>query len=266
MLEQKHFLECLAFVYRPVLWISYNGGLYFSPKTAAQDEQIAAMKEARSRYQVFTDREERHQLAAQALAESGLDDSWQKKLLLPYSTTNQNLTPTLDRPLRILPKFKRLEALAAGDALIEDEAGQVYFVMDFGRGANDATGTNALLIKEGMKTYTTPAGAYKLVEAFTSASLSPEETAILKRAAAAFHKKAAALNSRLKDTREFEDLRLRATDTNPYMQYLLAKSYLEGNGTIKSEQLGLEWMKRAAKNGSGDASAWLASRDETPKK
>ena len=41
------------------------------------------------------------------------------------------------------------------------------------------------------------------------------------------------------------------------MEYLLAKSYLEGSGTAKDEKLGLEWMKRAAKNGSGDASAYL---------
>src|SRR5262245_15368862 len=139
--EQKHFLECLAFVYRPVLWIGYNEKLYFMPKTAAQEDQVASMKEARSQYQVFTDRPQRHQLAAEALAESGLSEGWQKKLLLPYSDTNQNLTPTIEKPLRILPTFNLLQSLSDGDALLEDDTGQVYFVMSFGRGPNDATGT-----------------------------------------------------------------------------------------------------------------------------
>jgi hypothetical protein len=264
--EQKHFLECLAFVYRPALWIGYNEKLYFMPKTAGQEDQVASMKEARSQYQAFTDRQQRHQLAAEALAESGLSEQWQKKLLLPYSDTNQNLTPTIERPLRILPVFKLLQPLNDGDALIEDETGQVYFVMGFGRAANDTAGTNAYLIKEGMKTYTTPAGAYKLVEAFSSVSLSQEETAVLKKAAAAFKKKAASLNVRLNAARDFEALRVRATDTNPYMQYLLARSYLEGNGTPKDDQLGLDWMKRAAKNGSGDASTWLSEHEEKARK
>ncbi len=52
-------------------------------------------------------------------------------------------------------------------------------------------------------------------------------------------------------------MRARATDSNPYMQYLLAKAYLEGKGTERDEKLGMEWMRRAARSGSGDATAYL---------
>jgi TPR repeat protein len=41
------------------------------------------------------------------------------------------------------------------------------------------------------------------------------------------------------------------------MEYLLAKAYLEGRGTEKNEQVGLDWMNRAAKSGSGDAKSYL---------
>src|SRR5437588_5098526 len=103
--EEKHFLECLAFVYRPALWISYNEALYFVPKTDAQADQIEALKAARGRYQVFTDRKQRHDLTAQVLAESGINERWREKILLPYSATNQNLTTTLQKPLRTLTRF-----------------------------------------------------------------------------------------------------------------------------------------------------------------
>jgi TPR repeat protein len=43
------------------------------------------------------------------------------------------------------------------------------------------------------------------------------------------------------------------------LQYQIAKAYLDGKGTDKDEQQALEWMKRAAKNGSGDAAAYLES-------
>jgi len=61
----------------------------------------------------------------------------------------------------------------------------------------------------------------------------------------------------LKYGQEFEDYKARANDSSPYLEYLLAKAYLEGRGTEKDERLGMEWMNRAAKNGSGDASSFL---------
>jgi TPR repeat protein len=56
---------------------------------------------------------------------------------------------------------------------------------------------------------------------------------------------------------EFILHKMRARDESPYMQFLLAKDYLQGIGTPKDEKLGLEWMQRAAANGSGDAKAYL---------
>ena len=126
---------------------------------------------------VLTNRETRHELAAKGIAATGIGESWQRKLLLPLSNTNYDLTPTLGRPLRILPKYKVLQSLAEGDALLQDDQA-TYFVMDFGRGADDASGTNALLIKEGVKSFA--AGSdFRTVEAFSNASLSKEEKAVL---------------------------------------------------------------------------------------
>jgi hypothetical protein len=256
--EQKHFLECLAVVYSPAFWFSYNDLLYFQTKNETQAHQLDAMKVARSKYLALTNREARYELAAKGIAASGIGESWQRKILLPFSTTNQDLTPTLGRPVRVLPRYKVLQSLAEGDALLQDDQA-TYFVMDFGRGAEDASGTNALLIKEGVKSYT-KGGDFKTVEAFANASLSKEEQAVLTRVAAAFRKQAASLAQQTaspKAAQEFEDCKARATDSNPYMEYLLAMCYLEGKGTEKDEKLGLEWMNKAAKSGSGDAISYL---------
>jgi len=256
--EQKHFMECLARIYSPAFWISYNDSLYFHLRNEAQAQQLEEMKAARARYVVLTNRETRYELTARSIAASGIKEAWQRKVLLPFSATNQNLTPTLDRPLMVVPSYKLLQPLAGGDALIQDGA-STYFVMNYGRGVDDAGCTNALLIKEGVKTYA--AGErFKTVDAFANVALSPEETAVLNRVAAAFQKQAAALGQEFagfKARQEFEDCKARATDSNPYLEYLLAKDYLEGNGTEKDERLGLEWMNRAAKSGSGDATAYL---------
>lgn len=256
--EQKHFLDCLAVVYSPAFWISYNDSLYFQARNEAQFRQLETMKAARSNYQVLTNRETRHALVAKLIAASGIGESRQKQILLPFSDTNLNLTPTLEKPLRVVPKYKVLTSPPQGDVLIQDDD-SVYFVMNFGRGADDASGTNALLIKEGWKAYT-EAGSLKKVDAFADVALSAEETAVLNRVVAAFQKRAASLTQEIaapKAKQEFEDCRLRATDSNPYMQFKLARCYLDGKGTDKDEELGLVWMKKAAKNGSGDATAYL---------
>ena len=178
--------------------------------------------------------------------------------MLPFSATNQTLTPTLAKPVRVISKYKILQSLGSGDALIQDDV-STYFVMDFGRGADDALCTNALLIKEGVKTYSA-GGGFKMIEAFANVALSKEETAVLNRVAAAFQKEAAALGQALatsKARQEFAEYQARANDSSPYLEYLLAKAYLEGKGTEKDERLGMEWMNKAAKNGSGDASSYL---------
>ena len=256
--EQQNFLECLSCVYSPAWWFSYNYSLYFQPRTEAQAQQLAAMKAARSGYLALTNQETRHELTARLIAESGISKTWQEKILLPLSATNQTLTPTLDRPVRVVPKYTILQSLPSGDALIQADAA-TYFVMNFGRGADDASGTNALLMKEGVKSYSA-GGGFKTVEAFADVALSKEETAVLNHVVAAFQQKAAALgqeNSISKHKQEFEDYKARAGDSSPYMEYLLAKAYLEGRGTEKNERLGLDWMNRAARNGSGDATSYL---------
>jgi TPR repeat protein len=256
--EQKHFVECLGRIYRPAWWLSYNGSLYFQPRNEAQAKQVEAMNAAISKYLALTNQATRHDLAARLIAESGVSERWQRRLLLPLSATNQNLTPTLAKRVRVIPKYKILQPLGSGDALIQDDA-STCFVMDFGRGADDAACTNALLIKEGVKTYSA-GGGFKTVEAFADVALSKEETAALNRIAAAFRKEAAALGQTLstsKARQEFDEYKARATESSPYLEYLLAKAYLEGKGTEKDERLGMEWMNKAARNGSGDASSYL---------
>jgi len=261
ILEEKHFVECLAYVYSPALWIDYKGSLYFAPKNESQTRQIEALKAARSRYVALTNREVRHEIAFKAIAASGLDESWQKKLLLPYSDANPNLTPTLSREFRAIHGYKVLQTLQEGDALIQDQDA-TYLVMNlFGQGT-EGTRTNLFLIKEGEKAFATAPGEYKRVEAFTSAALSKEETLALNRVVAAFQKRAAALAQELagfKAKQEFEDSKIRASDNNPYLQDVVARCYLDGKGTPKDEKLGLQWMNKAARNGSGDARSYLDS-------
>lgn len=256
--ERKHFAECLAVIYNPAFWISYNDALYFQTKNEAQVRQLEAMKAARSKYVALTNREMWHEIAAKGIAASGIEERWQRRILLPFSTTNQYLTPTLGKPLRVLSRYKVLRSLAHGDTLLQNDAA-TYFVMNFGRGENDTSGTNAFLIKEGLKSYA-DGSRFKTVEAFTNVSLSKEEQALLSRVAAAFQRQAASLALAAdapKAREEFESCKARATDSNPYMEYLLAGCYLEGKGTEKNEALGMEWMNKAARSGSGDAISYL---------
>jgi TPR repeat protein len=258
--EQKHFVDCLIYGYNPALWISRNGSLYFMPKDDAQAQKIEAMKAERADYVALTNLEARHEFVTRLIADSGLDPGWQAKLILPWSATNRNLTPTLDKPLRLLPAYTLLQTLRDGDALLQ-EGKSIYFVMDYGRSVEDVFRTNAVLIKEGTKTYRTVAGVSKTVEAFTDAGLNQHEIDALNRVVNVLQAKAASLSHAIagfKAKQEFEDHRARAGESNPYMEYLLAGDYLTGTGTAKNESLGLEWMHRAARNGSGDAEAYLA--------
>jgi TPR repeat protein len=264
LVEQKHFLACLAYLYTPAFWISYNGAPFFAPTKPVQYQQLEDMKAARSRYVALTDPAARHELAAKVLSGSGIAENWQSKLLLPLSATNQNLTPTLNKPVRSVGTYKLLQTLGNGDALLQEEE-RVYFVMNF-ETAGLAAGqfaTNAMLVREGTRTYTTISGQKNTVEAFSSAALNREETAILNRASGAFQKASAALSQQvtgLRARQEFEDSKLRATDTNPHLEFVLGKAYLEGVGTDKNEKLGWEWLQRAADNGSGEAHEYLKNR------
>jgi hypothetical protein len=267
VLEEKHFLECLAYVYSPPLWISYHGSLYFAPKDETTERQVEALKIARSRYICLTNRETRHDIASNVIVASGIDKKWQQKLLLPYSDTQPNLTPTLNRPYLIVNSYKVAQSLAEGDVLIQDEQGSAYLIMDFGRGNPKGASTNLYLIKEGEKAFATKAGDYEKVQAFSNLALDEEETIVLKRIVAACQSKVAVLAQELtgfKAQQEFADLKLRATDNNPYLEYLLGLAYLEGKGTAKDERMGMEWIRKAEKNGSGDAKAYLQTRGQAP--
>jgi hypothetical protein len=267
VLEEKHFVECLAYVYSPPLWVSYRGSLYFAPKDETTERQVEALKTARSRYVVLTNREARHDIAESVIAASGIDKQWQQKLLLPYSEVQQNLTPTLNRPFLIVNSYKMVQSVDEGDALLQDEQGNAFWVMDLGRGIPRGTSTNLYLIKEGEKAFATKAGDYQKVQAFSNLALSAEETSALNRVVAACQNKASALARELtgfKAQQQFADLKARATDNNPYMEYLLARCYLDGKGTERDERLGMEWMRKAEKNGSGDAKTYLQGRGQAP--
>jgi TPR repeat protein len=268
--EQRHFLECLAVVYAPALWLSYNGSLYFAVRNEAQARQLAEMKTARSQYVALTNRLTRYQIAKAVLSDSGVAETWQRKLLLPYSETNQNLTPTLERPMRFLASYELLEAMPGGDAVIAGE-GTTNFVLLFGRGAADTFHTNAVLVHEGQKAYVTPSRERIRIPAFTDASLTAEEIAVLNQVAVAFRNQAAGIRIAAAKPRAADDLKAdfqgyqaRAKDSSPYMEYMLAKCYLEGLGTETNRELGLEWMNRAARNGSGDAKTYLENPKSNP--
>ena len=160
LVEQKHFVDSLITVYNPGLWISYDDGLYFLPKTDDQVREIDALKAARSRYVTLTNRLARHDILAAVMADSGIAARWRKKLLLPYSEANQNLTPTLERDVRLVSRYKVIQNLGGGDALLQVNHDAPCFVMQFGRGAGDLSGTNAWLIKEGTKSLRTLTGEY----------------------------------------------------------------------------------------------------------
>jgi TPR repeat protein len=249
------------------LWISYRGSLYFAPKDEVTERQVEALKTARSRYVVLTNREARHDIAANVIAASGIDKQWQQKLLLPYSEAQQNLTPTLNRPFLVVTSYKMVQAIDEGDALIQDEQGNAFLVMDLGRGIPRGASTNLYLIREGERAFATKAGDYQKVQAFSNLALNTKETSVLNRVVAACQSKAAALARELtgfKAQQEFADLKARATDNNPYMEYLLARCYLDGKGTERDERLGMEWMQKAQKNGSGDAKAYMQGRGQAP--
>jgi hypothetical protein len=218
----------------------------------------------------------RYELTARTIARSRIDAAWQTKILLPYSNTNQNLTPTRELTVRYLPKYRVVQTFPGGDVMLSD-GGDKCFVMGFGRAADDAFHTNAVLVREGTKSFRYFAEEYVQTEAFTDAGLSREEIAVLQKAASAFKAQAAAptltktARSRVPtnpvapsreplasaDADEFQMHKMRARDDSPYMQFLLAKDYLQGLGTPTDEKLGREWMQRAAANGSGDAKAYL---------
>ena len=266
ILEEKHFLECLAYVYSPALWISYKNSLYFAPKDEAQARQIEALKIARSKYVALTNREARHELAFTTLASSGLDEHWQKKLLLPYSDSNPNLTPTLNRPFRAVKSYKVLQTLEQGDLLVQDGQ-EVLLLMGIGQQGVTDTNTHLAVVKEGERSFATSSNEYQRVEAFSRAELNKEEVAVLNRAVTAFQAKSAALAQELagfKAKQEFEDSKARATDNNPYLQYVVARCYLDGKGVQKDNKLGLQWMTRAANNGSGDAKNYLQEVGQKP--
>jgi len=227
-----------------------------------QARKLETLKTARANYVAFTNREARHEFAARVIAESGIDERWQRKILLPYSETNQNLTPTLNKPLQVVTGYKVLRSLGDGDALIEAQE-VTCLVMNFSQATNLPSASEAWLIKEGEKAYTTAPGEYQRIEAFTNVRLNKEETAVLNRVVTACQKKAAALAREISafgaTSQEFEILVRRATDSNPFLQYQVAKAYLDGKGTRKDETLGMQWMNKAAKNGSGDAQSYLDS-------
>src|SRR5437879_4139578 len=64
--EEIHFLQCLASVYDPAMWLSYQCNLYFLPRTDDQVERLGQMKKSREQYVALTNRAERHGLAARA--------------------------------------------------------------------------------------------------------------------------------------------------------------------------------------------------------
>ncbi len=296
--EQKHFLNCLAYVYSPALWISYDNNVYFGLKTEEQATNVQNMVAQRNNYVAFTNRLARYQLAARVLAQSGLDESWQKKLLLPHSETNYNLTPTLGRDPVLVSPYLVLDLSGEGvlntnvfnkdEALVRVPVGTnvlTFLATQWGHAPPDILGTNLWVVEKEKETertrrYATAMG-FQTVPVLACVNLNKEEQAALSRASAAFEKAAQSLTipapqervpepvpavardtarpAVVRDTaREiFNSYLASANDSLPSMQFLVGKCYYEGQGTPKNEKLGLEWLNKAAKNGSGEALDYL---------
>jgi hypothetical protein len=299
MEEQKHFLQCLAFVYNPAFWISYDNKLYFSiDKTEEQVAKIQEMIEQRAKYVALTNRLARHQLATQALAQSGLAETWQKKLLLPYSDTNANLTPTLEVEKVAAPLVSYLvldldgegvldqsrSVFSKDEVLVRAQVGTnvlTFVASQWTHVPHDNSGSN-LWVMDTKKTrrYATSLPSFQEVPVLACVELNKEEQAVLSRASAAFEKAAQGLTIPLQQERvperiaertpelvpavtrdrareTFNNYLASASDSVPSLQFLVGKGYYEGLGTPKNEKLGLEWLNKAAKNGSGDAQDYL---------
>jgi hypothetical protein len=278
--EQRHFFRCLAYVYSPALWISYDNSPYFALKTEEQAVQVHTMIEQRAKYVAFTNRQTRHDLVAKVLVEGGIDETRQKKLLLPYSETNQNLTPTLGKRVVVVSSYQVLDLEAEGvlnsstfkkdEALIR-VADHIYLATRWGHVPEDSSGANVCLMETGgTRRYANDAG-FQTVAVVVSVGLNKAERAVLTQAAATFQKVAQTLTVPLKLEGEpdkarqvFNDYLAMASDNNPHLQFLVGKCYLEGSGTPKNEKLGLDWVTKAANNGSGEARSYLDNLARKP--
>ena len=301
--EQSHFLRCLAYVYSPVLWINYDNTLYFAQKTEEQAAKVHEMIDQRAKYVALTNRLTRHQLAAQVLAQSGLDPSWQRKLLLPYSETNQSLTPTLGRDPALLSPYLVLDLNGEGvlntnvfnkdEALVRAPVGTnvlTFVASQWGHAPHDSSGTGLWVVEmepTATRRYATALG-FQVVPVLACVNLNDEEQAVLSRASAAFEKAAQSLNvpvqqehvpervaeraperapervaelvpavARDRARETFNSYLAAANDSIPSVQFLVGKGYYEGQGTPRNEKLGIEWLNKAAKNGSGEAQDYL---------
>ena len=143
-----------------------------------------------------------------------------------------------------------------------------YFVMNFGRGADDASGTNALLDQRRSEILLGRAEGSRPLRLSRMSRSAKRRQAVLNRVAAAFQKAGRrpgpgdrhpeGHGRNLKTARPGQPT---ATLTwNTCWPRLIWK----GEARRKTRRLGLEWMNKAAKSGSGDAIHTWRARDAKP--
>jgi hypothetical protein len=247
MLEERGWLANNMQVFSPNFWIRYGEKLYFQPKTDALHTYLEKVQASKKRYTILTNRLERYQIIENVIINSGLSNEQQHLLLEPI--TKGALFPAWHGGYYSIAKYKVLQSLEGGDALIQDGDDRIYYVYNHGRVEDDAYYRDACLVKEGLKTYTTAIGGTKTVQAYTDVSLLKSDEGMLLRVAYAFQRRINQVDSILaaiKDRKQFRQYQQKADSGEAVYQYLLGKAYMEGKGTETNRQLGIEWLERSA--------------------
>ena len=209
MVEERDWLARMSKFFTPEFWVSYNGTLYFEPKGNEKFQWVKEARSARKRYTILTNSFATptcgglYDLVAKGIADSGVEERWQKMVLVPRSSPvrTNSIFPKLNKTLSTIGEFKLLQSFENGDALIKD-AESTFYVYGLGRAVDDKIYLNAELVKEELKTYTTVAGGTKTVEAYTSVSLNRKEKEMLSKISESFSGRVDELTKQIKSLAE----------------------------------------------------------------
>ena len=187
MIEERDLLA-MAVICTTPFWVSSNGVLYLYPKRDRQDEAIQAYGVATSGYLVLTNKSDRRVLIAKYIAASDVDQKYQEMILH---------AKRMSVGIHQIARYKMMQSLESGDALIQDDDGIVNYVYNLGRAADDKYYGDAELLRAGLKTYATAAGGTKTVESYLNVSLSDEEKEVLSKIAASLSKRVSDLTPQI---------------------------------------------------------------------
>lgn len=204
MIEERDLLARMSVICKPDFWVSSNGVLYLQPKTFLAEDAIGALKNAKHKYLVLTNANERRDLIAHYITTAFVDKKYQEMILHPKE---------LSVGFYHFARYKMVQSLENGDALIQDDDdyaadnNAVYYVSGLGCAADDKYYGDAELIRNGLKTYTTVIGGTKTVEAYRSVALNRDEEEVLRIISANFSMRVSELT---------EKINLRVAQSKPF--------------------------------------------------